>query len=645
MRIRRIAIRQWRMFERVVITIPDASGLVCLIGANGTGKSHLLELVASCAHRLGLSQGVEIPRGDPFNDTHDITLEFHVAEGVSTAVDRGLVNDPHFPEWNRSLIIHSINQEGRGNSTTIEGGGIRDAGARIEFAATVVGKLQQSKSVHFLFLDADRAYPKKRVDNNALAQAYDADWKTQQYTKGQSYRRTDTLYNEWLKFCLASESQASTKLFREMRRAKRTSGPDPKFEDHFEPYKVALSTILPHLDFTGVDTRKRTLLFDTTGLELGFDQLSGGEREIAFLIGQIERFGLRQGLFLLDEPELHLNADLIRRWVKYLLSTVREGQIWVATHSLEAVEAADQETTFVLERNEKTRKIDKADRLDRRPLLATLARALGTPAFSIAKLRFVFVEGEERLGERERFRSLIGAGDETRFIEGGSKSEVKRRVETVRRIAEEGGEGIRVGGVVDRDFDERGANAREGGGGVFVLGVHEIENLYLEPTTVELMKQRSGIEGVAAEEIIQEAADLRGGNWIFRRLVGMTESGSKAVNLEGARRILKTLSWAEIVGKQEEVQERVVSSTSCQQDERDGLGRRVRIAMESYKKRRLKQDLWTVCEGKEVLEVVAKRLGFNGGRAYQRAARKAWQDGAIERPEALIDLTTFVKTL
>ena len=74
---------------------------------------------------------------------------------------------------------------------------------------------------------------------------------------------------------------------------------EPKFEDHFEKYKNSLQIILKHLVFTGVDSKKRTLLFDTTGLELSFDQLSGGEREIAFLVGQIDRFGLRRGLFLL----------------------------------------------------------------------------------------------------------------------------------------------------------------------------------------------------------------------------------------------------------------------------------------------------------------------------------------------------------
>src|SRR5690606_403712 len=100
----------------------------------------------------------------------------------------------------------------------------------------------------------------------------------------------------------------------------------------------------------------------------------------------IDRFGLKQGLFLLDEPELHLNADLIRNWVTYLTGTVESGQVWLATHSLEAVEAAGQVATFVLERNEQTRRVDRLSRLDTRPVLSALSRAVGTPAFSIGQL-------------------------------------------------------------------------------------------------------------------------------------------------------------------------------------------------------------------------------------------------------------------
>lgn len=109
-----------------------------------------------------------------------------------------------------------------------------------------------------------------------------------------------------------------------------------------------MQKVLPHILIVGVDSKKKSLLFDTTGMELSFNQLSGGEREIALLVGQIDRFQLKHGLFLLDEPELHLNADLIRSWVAYLTGTVTSGQIWLATHSLEAVEAAGQQATFIL---------------------------------------------------------------------------------------------------------------------------------------------------------------------------------------------------------------------------------------------------------------------------------------------------------
>ena len=35
-----------------------------------------------------------------------------------------------------------------------------------QFAESVVQKLQESKAVHFLSLDADRAYPKKKINVN-----------------------------------------------------------------------------------------------------------------------------------------------------------------------------------------------------------------------------------------------------------------------------------------------------------------------------------------------------------------------------------------------------------------------------------------------------------------------------------------------
>ena len=95
-------------------------------GPTGVGKSHLLELIAACAHRLGLSQGIEIPRGDPFGDEHEFSLQFYLAAGVSEAIDQGLAEIGGFREWDRTLTIQSQKHQGN-NRTTIEAGCAADA--------------------------------------------------------------------------------------------------------------------------------------------------------------------------------------------------------------------------------------------------------------------------------------------------------------------------------------------------------------------------------------------------------------------------------------------------------------------------------------------------------------------------------------
>jgi predicted ATPase len=75
------------------------------------------------------------------------------------------------------------------------------------------------------------------------------------------------------------------------------------------------------------------LVFDCVGDQLKFEDLSDGEREIAFLVGQIDEFRLTRGLRPLDEPELHLNPDLFRAWLEFIVEGVSDGQVWIATHA------------------------------------------------------------------------------------------------------------------------------------------------------------------------------------------------------------------------------------------------------------------------------------------------------------------------
>ena len=633
MRIRNIRIKRWRNFENIELQLNHDTGLVCIVGANGTGKSHLLELIATCVHRLGLSKGVEIPRGDPFSDLHEFCLQFYLTEDIGDYIDSKLQQNTAFSEWDRTLTLNSVNDPVKGCRKTITAGGITNTDESESYARYVVEQLQQSNAVHFLSLDADRTYPKKNLNVNQVAEAYEIDWEGVEYTKGRSYRTTTTLYDEWIKYFLAQENQSGTRLIKETRRARQHGGEDPVFKDHFLEYKEALISVLPHLVFTGVDSRRRTLLFDTTGLELSFDQLSGGEREIAFLIGQIDRFGLRQGIFLLDEPELHLNTDLIRSWVAYLTNSVQTGQIWLATHSLEAVEAAGQQATFVLERNAVSQKVDNISRLDKRPVISALSRAVGTPAFSISQLIFVFIEGEESIGERERFRKLAGLSQDIRFMECGSCNEVLRRVDMIKSLSKEAEVEIRIGGMVDRDFRSCSKANSMSDDSIFVLPVHEVENFFLHPSTLQFLLEQNGKSELIAADLIRDTSDKRAGSWIFQNAMATNNAKELRKIYSHVKEQAKSLSWVEIGDNQDAAIKKIIDSTDFSNDEIKKFQNLLKISIATYKRNRTQDALWKICEGKQVINDVACKCGYAGMRALELASFVAWN-----RPDVQISV-------
>jgi predicted ATPase len=644
LRVVNIRINKWRHFENVDFQIDQASNLVCIVGANGTGKSHLLELIASCASKLGLSIGVEIPRGDAFTDPHDFYLQLYIGQEVDSVINNVLASNNSFKNWDRTLSLYSVNENNNLNSY-VRAGGIQDINESVSFANSVVNLLHTAEDVYFLSLDANRAYPKKNLQTTDLARAYETNWSNPRHKRDRSYRITSTLYDEWSKYFLAQENQNATKYINEVRRARETGRDEPVFIDHFDKYRQSVQQILPYLAFTGVDSQRKTLLFDVAGLSLSFDELSGGEKEIAFLVGQIDRFRLQEGLFLLDEPELHLNSDLIRSWVTYLVSTARTGQIWLATHSLEAVEVAGTQSTFVLEKNLETRKVTNVTRLNSRPFFSALARAVGTPAFSIAQMAFVFVEGEGLVGERERFRKLAGSPQNIRFIEGGACTSVLNRVESIRSFANET-EPLRVGGIIDKDFRSREEVSRLNSTlNVFVLPVHEVENFFLHPDTLQNLLKQNGDNRTLPLDLIRSKSDLRAGSWIFQCAMAHSNSNSLPKISPHVKDHIKRLKWNDFLKDQEKVIESIVKIIDHNLSDRDKLISSLKISIDMYARKRDEIDLWKVCEGKQVLGEVAREIGFNNPATMEKAAIVVWEENHSKVPHELLLLREYLAGL
>lgn len=476
-----------------------------------------------------------------------------------------------------------------------------------------------------------------------MGSAFETDWPGS--NKSKSFLLTKNLYDEWFRYLLGTESQENNKYVADIRIAREAGKKEPKFVDKMLGYRDSIKKILPHLLFTGVDSQKREINFDTSGMKLTFDQLSGGEREIAFLVGQVERFALRTGLLLVDEPELHLNNDLLRSWIGFLKGTVEQGQIWLASHSLEVVEVTGQEASFLLERELISRKVNKCSSLAEKPVVSTLSRSLGTPAFSISALAFVLVEGEEEIGERERFRLLCDAGPNVRYIESGNCREVMRRLDSLLDIAAASNENLKVGGVIDRDWRSTSELQELTASGLFVLGVREVENFFLHPATVAQVMSEIGQDAGTFDVRLLSAADSRAGTWIFDA-ARTDKAFEKFPPLPEALRVLvHQLTWRDFSVPEVQCEKIVDTYALGEQKQRELLKRHLTARVKSYARIRGDGTLWSLCEGKEVFRSLSGDMGFVDTDAAQRAVMAAWQRRPELVPQQLNDLRAYVRGL
>lgn len=611
MKIRNVQIIKWRNFENIQLSIPDEATLIALIGENGAGKSSILDIINSAAHKLGLSAGVDIPRGDPFADDHDFRIDAYInrkAEDllgenvIASYQDQGITFDGCISITSRKdntrahttifLTAHEGNQQGN------------------QYANAIINALRQKEDTYHLSLDADRSYPPKPVQSHEYAQSLDQDWGLMQFKKNRAHVSSRNKYDEWMKYCVGTEAKSATEAYQAQRLAVAKGVQPPEFIDNFASYGSSVSKILPHLKFLGVDTKEKTLIFDSTGTTLSFNQLSGGEREIAFVVGQIERFELSNGVLTIDEPELHLNPEMVRAWISYLRDTVEEGQTWIATHSMEAVEAAGLECTFVIEKDQLTKQVSHVATLDNEPALSILSSAIGSPAFSLTKKAFIFIEGERQGVERDKFYRLYGTiepASEIRFMEGGGCRDVERKVEACRILSEEADQQLHIGGIIDRDFRSEEELNRLRELGLFILPYHEIENAFLYPPVLQILVKSNGIDNTP-QELIKMASNKVAGKWIIER--AKYRAAVKIINKRSIDVFWSQLKWEEINGKS--IDELAPPQFECLNEaDKETLKEELISSISAYSDICDSKQLWSGCDGKQVISVLPGMLGFS----------------------------------
>lgn len=631
MRVTRLQVNNWRNLESLDLSVPVEASLVCLVGENGTGKSNVLQLLSAVANQLGLAHGVDMPRGNPLNDEHSVRVIADINERPEVFFELDQESESPSRGWSGKVEVRSERQDdGTTNISSVLALDVPSEHSQLIGASTVQAYRNRRETCH-LYLDSDRAYPSNVVNYQEFAQALEQEYGEPAFDRQFSFRPSRTMYSEWIKYMLSVEQQASTELTRQTRDAQRHGETAPPFLDPFVGYAESVTNVLPHLRFQGVDSKKRTLLFDVGGRTLPFDHLSGGEREIAFLLGQIDRFKLRRGLLLIDEPELHLNPDLLRLWLSYLRDTVENGQVWIATHSLEAAEVAGAEATFVLHRDPATLTVRRSESLEDAPALALLSAAVGSPAFSLHRTRFVLVEGDRQNRERARFHEICGEDALHRFMEVGNCVEVLRRLDVLRDLATDLDYPLIVGGIVDRDFrSDTEISNLEAESGVHVLRCDEVENLFLQPEAISRIAEENGIRE-SPEDLIRDASDRFAGTWALRYAAAHTASLEPSDS--SMRRAANEESWGRVEIDPQAAATRIASSRSDPDaEEMDSWSTALQTAFELYAETRLRDDLWTECLGKECLRTVPRLVGLSGPTYLEQRVRSLWTSGVVTMP-------------
>lgn len=214
------------------------------------------------------------------------------------------------------------------------------------------------------------------------------------------------------------------------------------------------------------------------------DALSDGEKEVLHILAYLFRLRRLGNVVLWDTPELHLNAAIESRLFDAIRRVAPNNQYWIATHSLEFINAAPLDSVFVLRQDGNSAVVERASGEERKAKVRIYREMGAQVGLQLVSAVVVFVEGKEANSDKRILDRLIAASvPGMNFVAGGSCESILSAGTRANDLLAEACANGDFFAIVDRDYrsdDELRELEGKYKGRLFVWNVHEIENLFLQ---------------------------------------------------------------------------------------------------------------------------------------------------------------------